>query len=234
MKSILLSLLIIFSSYLFAGKPVDVSKPLSEINGIPELEIITKVLDFDTVDLGTKKVMEIEVRSRGYSTVSIYGFLISQEYDNFIMSDTATDFKPIQVRGDNSTFEVTFTPTAPIDYYSELYIQCDAYGVVPIKLIAVGNWDPYAHASNFPQTEELNLNILPIGNNVSFSLNSAVGLKAGKLEIYSTDGRIIRSIDLANNTSNVNLNINKNELPPLSIIRLTQGEKVYTYKFMKE
>ncbi len=68
---------------------------------------------------------------------------------------------------------------------------------------------------------------------ITFFIVSEKILELGTLSIYSQGGKLIKSQFVNGNSAKLSLSISKNELPKLSFIRFTQGERVYTHKFVR-
>jgi len=68
---------------------------------------------------------------------------------------------------------------------------------------------------------------------ITFSIISESTLELGAFSNYSQEGKLIKSFKVSGNSTEVSVSISKNELPKLSFIRFTQGERVYTHKFVR-
>lgn len=84
------------------------------------------------------------------------------------------------------------------------------------------------------EIESLSFQSIDGGSDITFSIVSERVIEAGAFAIYSQEGKLIKSIIVSGNSSEISVSISKSELPRLALIRLTQGEKAYVHKFMRE
>jgi hypothetical protein len=204
----------------------------------PIVNILTKELDFGDLPLGEERVMEIEVRNYGYISYKdavIYGFSIVPDDKEFYMLDSATHIKPISISPHNTkSFRVKFRPNSIRDYSSVIYIKSNALGVEPIYLIGRSIDSLQSSVQDITEIESLSFKSIDEGSDITFSIVSDRSLENGTFSIYSQEGKLINTINVSSNSTELSVIISKSELPRLSLIRFTQGERVYTHKFARE
>lgn len=220
----------IFSSCLLAGELDNAS--------IPSLKVITTKLEFGNVTIGEEKVLEIEIRNnsiRVFKSAIIYGFTIAPDYKDFFMLDTVDDFHQVSLReSDQKSFRVKFKPSSIREYNSVVYIKSNAYGAEPIFLIGRATDGNQSSVQEITEIESLSFQSIDERNSITFSIVSESVFEDGTFAIYSQEGKLIKSIVVSGNSSEFTVSISKSELPLLSLIRFTQGEKTYVHKHLRE
>lgn len=94
--------------------------------------------------------------------------------------------------------------------------------------------DPETNITELSDTKQFEFRTLNSPETTEFILKSNNIFNEGIFAIYSQEGKLIKSFEVSGNSTGVSLTISKNELPKLSFIRFTQGERVYTHKYLKE
>ncbi len=89
-------------------------------------------------------------------------------------------------------------------------------------------------AQDITEIESLSLQTIDGGSEITFSIVSERVLESGAFAIYTQEGKLIKSVVVSGNSKELSVSIGKNELPRLSLIRFTQGEKTYVHKYMRE
>lgn len=165
------------------------------------------------------------------------------------IGDGSLEIPFLFLESENSVFELEHNVETPFKLKNNESIEIciklvtDEAGTFTNKIVIISNdekqsvlklpllaivIDPFSSVSDFPQSDELKILTNKVGDNVEFSVQSNTTLQSGTITIYTIEGREIKSSFSSNQTNNISINIKKNELPPLSIIRLRQGERFYT------
>ena len=205
------------------------------MSGNPTLEFLPFFLDFGEVAIGTEKILEFEVISTGLSEAVINRFIIDSNKAEFTVLDTVTTNNSIILKPDEKmTLRVKFKPKVKVSYKSDLILSDGFSTYFYTFLKGTGIEETNTSVQDITDIESLIFQSIDEGNDITFSIVSERALENGTFSIYSQEGKLIKSIVVSSNSTELSVSISKSEVPKLSLIRFTQGENTYVHKHLRE
>ena len=159
---------------------------------------------------------------------------ISIEKKDKLFSSVPLEPIPIVISDMGISVRVDLVPYKIGTYTNNLIIKSNDSINPHLKIPIIAQIGVASSVEKISESPDFDFSIIEEGNTIKFSLVTKIGFKDGEFAFYSQEGKLIKTVLVSGNTSELLVSIDKSELPKLSFIRFTQGERVYTHKFVRE
>lgn len=202
------------------------TKYISNVKFTPEKIEFKTTLQKDTISrfLFIETVGKREVEIKGISM---------EDKDNLFSFEQFVTI-PVIIKDNGLSIRIDLVPNKVGTYTNYLLIKSSDSLNPLLKVPIVAQIGAVSSVEELSESTEFDFNIIEEGNIINFSILAKTSLKAGTFTIYSQEGKLIKTVNVSGNSSEVSVTIDKNEIPKLFFIRITLGERVYTHKFVRE
>ena len=213
------------ATILFIGKSV-------EEEPIIQLEKSLLVLD-DNLQLDSTYLFDVKIMNKSVSRLIVNKIYLKNKKNGFSPNLGFSTLNINDISG--YTIRYKFTHYLYGEYRDTLVFESNdpINPIIELPIVAYLR-DSETKITDFSDAEQFEFITLNSKETAEFVLKSITNFKEGNLSIYTQEGKLIKTVNVSGNTSELQVSIDKSELPKLSFIRFIQGERVYTHKFVRE
>lgn len=221
-------MIIISDDYNYNGEPVKL-----EGNAIDD-PIVTTDWDFGTVELNKVHNQYIYIQNISSHDITIDSLYYEKGTKEFHWNNFPDFNYPISVpAGEDYPIFIQFEASEE-GYYQESIIIKSTPSTKQTCQVMGTAIDINTSVQDITDIESLSFQSIDGGSEITFAIISESVFEDGTFAIYSQEGKLIKSQFVNGNSTELSVSISKKELPKLSFIRLTQGERVYTQNYVRE
>ncbi len=205
------------------GKCVDYR---SNIKYSPNETVFRTPSNLDTISL----FLYIETQGKGEIEITD----ISLEKNDKMFDYKLFDTLPALINDIGISVRIDLAPYKTGTFSNNLIVKSNDSINPTLSIPIEAQIEPPSSVIDFNESDEFIFQSFDEGSEITFSIVSERVLESGTFAIYSQEGKQIKSIVVSGNNTELSVSISRSELPRLSLIRFTQGEKTYVHKHLRE
>jgi hypothetical protein len=178
------------------------------------------------------EIQKLNINRVGYEPLEIID--ISLEKDDGVFTISKNIDTPLEINDYGLSVFVEFLAKDNGYYKNNIIVNSSDYLLPKAVITIIAQIGDISSVSDFSESKEFTFQSNDDGYNIIFSIVSERVLEKGTFAFYSQEGKLIKTVNVSGNSSELQVSIDKSELPKLSFIRFTHGERVYTHKFVRE